>query len=69
VKRVGFPPLRASGKRFRSSLGLNQVNLDSRASYRYDGKGPLPTDLVVTLLFKALTGEAPRTRSPTEPRH
>jgi hypothetical protein len=69
VKRVGFPPLRASGKRSCSSLGLSTVNLDSRASYRHDGRGPLPMDLTVTPPFKALTGEEPETRSPTEPRH
>jgi hypothetical protein len=45
------------------------VNLGSRASYRHGGRDPLPTDLVVTPLFKALTGKAPETRSPTEPRH
>jgi hypothetical protein len=67
VKRVGFPPLRASGKRSRSSVRLSMVKLGSRASYRYGGRGPLPTDLVVTPPFKALTGKAPGTRSPTEP--
>jgi hypothetical protein len=50
-------------------LGLSTVNLDSRASYRHGGRGPLPMDLVVMTLFKALTGEAPETQSPTEPRH
>jgi hypothetical protein len=69
VKRVGFPPLRASGKQSHSSLGLSTMNLDSRASYRHGGRGPLPTVLVVTPPFKALMGEAPVTRSPTEPRH
>jgi hypothetical protein len=69
VKRVGFPPLHASRKWSRSSLGLSTVNLGSRASYRHDGRGPLPMDLVVTPLFKALTGETSGTRSPTEPRH
>jgi hypothetical protein len=66
MKRVDFPSLRASGKRSRSSLGLSTVNLGSRASYRHDGRGPLPTNLVLTPPFKALTGEAPGTRSPTE---
>jgi hypothetical protein len=70
VKRVGFPPLRASGKRSRSSLRLSTVNLGSRAFfYRHDVRGPLTTDLVVTPPFKALTGKAPGTRSPTKPRH
>jgi hypothetical protein len=69
VKRVGFPPLRALGKRSRSSLGLSTMNLGSRASYEHGGRGPLPTDLMVTPPFKALTGEAPGTRSPTEPQH
>jgi hypothetical protein len=50
-------------------LGLSAVNLGSRASYRHGGRDPLPTDLVVTPPFEALTGEAPGTRSPTEPRH
>jgi hypothetical protein len=52
-----------------SLLGLIPVNLGSRASYRHDGRGPLPTNPVVTPPFKALTGEAPGTRSPIEPRH
>jgi hypothetical protein len=30
------------------------MNLGSRASYRYDDRGPLPTDLVVTPPIKAL---------------
>jgi hypothetical protein len=30
------------------------MNLSSRASYRHDDRGPLPTDLVITLPFKAL---------------
>jgi hypothetical protein len=50
-------------------LGLSTMNLGSRASYRHGGRDPLPTDLVVTPPFKALTGEASGTRSPTEPRH
>jgi hypothetical protein len=59
TKRVGFPPLRASEKRSHSSLGLSQVNLGSRGSYKHGGRGPQSTDLVVTPSFKALTGEAP----------
>jgi hypothetical protein len=55
------------GKRSHSSLRLSSVNLDSRVSYRHGGRGPLPTDPVITPPFKALTGEAPRTRSLTEP--
>jgi hypothetical protein len=68
MKRVGFLPLRASGKRSCSSLRLSTVNLGSRASYRHDDRGPLLTDLVVTPPFKTLTGEASGTRSPIEPR-
>jgi hypothetical protein len=49
------------------SLRLSPVNLGSRASYRHGGRGALPTDPVVTPSFKALTGEAPGTRSLTEP--
>jgi hypothetical protein len=45
------------------------VNLNSCSSYRHGGRGPLPTDLVVTPPIKALTGEAPGTQSPIEPRH
>jgi hypothetical protein len=67
VKGVSFSPLRASEKRFRSSLLLNPVNLGSRASYSHDGRGPLPTDPVVTPPFKILTGEASGTQSLTEP--
>jgi hypothetical protein len=67
AKGVSFPPLRASGKRSRSSLRLSPVNLGSCASYRHSGRGPLPTDPVVTPPFKALTGEASGTRSLTEP--
>jgi hypothetical protein len=37
-------------------LGLSLVNLGSRASYRHGGRGPLPTDLVVTPLIKVLRG-------------
>jgi hypothetical protein len=48
-------------------LGFSSVNLGSYASYRHDGRGPLSTDPVVTSLFKVLTGEAPGTRSLTEP--
>jgi hypothetical protein len=48
-------------------LGFSPVNLGSRASYRHDGRGPLSTDPVVTPPFKALTGEAPETRSLIEP--
>jgi hypothetical protein len=48
-------------------LGLSMMNLDSCAFYRHDGRDPLPTDLVVTPPFKTLTGEAPGTRSFTEP--
>jgi hypothetical protein len=66
---VGFPPLRASEKRTSLSLRLSPVNLGSRASYRHDGRDPLPTDLVVMPPFKALTGEASGTRSPTESRY
>jgi hypothetical protein len=55
------------GKQSRSSLRLSSMNLGSRASYRHDGRGSLPTDPVVTPPFKALTGETPRTRSLTEP--
>jgi hypothetical protein len=58
VKGVGFPPLHASGKRSHSSLRLSAMNLGSRASYRHDDRGPLPTDLMATLPFKTLTGEA-----------
>jgi hypothetical protein len=36
---------------FRSS----PVNLSLRASYRHDSRGPLPTDLMITPLFKAIT--------------
>jgi hypothetical protein len=36
-------------------FGLSPVNLGSCASYRHGGRGPLPTDLVVTPPFKALT--------------
>jgi hypothetical protein len=50
-------------------LGLSMVNLGLRASYRHGGRGPLPTDLVVTPPFMALTGEASGTRSPTELQH
>jgi hypothetical protein len=50
-------------------LGLSPVNLGSHASYRHGGRGPLPTDLVVTPPIKALMGETSGTRSPTEPRH
>jgi hypothetical protein len=64
---VGFPPLRTSGKWSRSSLRLNTLNLNSRASYRHGGRGSLPTDSVVTASFKALMGEAPVTQSVTEP--
>jgi hypothetical protein len=39
-----------------SLLGLSPVNLGSRASYRHDGRDPLPTDLVVTPSIKALRG-------------
>jgi hypothetical protein len=52
VGGVGFPPLRALGKQSRSSLFLD---LGPRASYSHGGRGPLPTDLVVMPLFKALT--------------
>jgi hypothetical protein len=56
VGGVGFPPLRASGKRSRSSLLVKPG--DPRFAcffYRHGGRGPLPTDLVVTPPFKALT--------------
>jgi hypothetical protein len=43
------------------------MNFGSRASYRYGGRGPLPTDPVVTPMFKALTGDVPETRSLIEP--
>jgi hypothetical protein len=43
------------------------MNLDSRASYRHGGRGPLPTDPVIKPPFKTLTGEAPGTRCLTEP--
>jgi hypothetical protein len=52
-----------------SLLEFNPVNLGSRASYRHSGRGPLPTKHRGTPPIKALTGEAPGTRSPTEPRH
>jgi hypothetical protein len=62
AKGVDIPPLRDSGKQSRSSLLLSPVNLGSRASYRHDGRDPLPTDPVVTPPFKT-----PGTRSLTEP--
>jgi hypothetical protein len=57
------------GIRLVSLLVFSSVNLGSRAFYRHGDRGPLPTDLVVTPPIKALRGEAPGTRSPTEPRH
>jgi hypothetical protein len=39
-----------------SLLGLSPVNLSSCASYRHDGRGSLPMDLVVTPLIKAIRG-------------
>jgi hypothetical protein len=54
MKGLGFPPLRASGKRSRSPLRLSTVNLNLRASYRHGGKDSLPTDSVVTPPFKTL---------------
>jgi hypothetical protein len=66
-----FPPLRAFGKSDPLTLRVlaQQANLGSRASYRHSGRGPLPTKRRETPPIKALTGEAPGTRSPTEPRH
>jgi hypothetical protein len=52
-----------------SLLGLSPTNLGSQASYRYGGRGPLPTKCMKMLSIKALTREASGTRSPTEPRH
>jgi hypothetical protein len=36
--------------------GFGTVNLGSHASYRYDARGLLPMDLVVTTSIKALIG-------------
>jgi hypothetical protein len=37
-------------------LGLSPMNFGSRAYYRHDGRGSLPTDLVMMLLIKTLIG-------------
>jgi hypothetical protein len=50
-----------------SLLVFGTVNLDLRASYRHDGRGQLPTDLVVTPPIKALTGETSRLGLPLNP--
>jgi hypothetical protein len=68
---VGFLLLRASGNRTRESLRVlaQPMNLGSSVSYRHGGRGPLSTKRRETPPIKALMGEAPGTRSPTELRH
>jgi hypothetical protein len=45
-----------SGIRPPFSVRSSTVNLGLLASYKHDGRGPLPTDQVVTPLIKVLRG-------------
>jgi hypothetical protein len=47
----------------------SSVNLNSQASYRHGGSGPLTTNLVKTPLIKKLIGDVTETWSQTDSRY
>jgi hypothetical protein len=57
VRQWVFSPLRAFGRSDPLTLRSDTANLDSRASYRHGGRGPLTTDLMKTPPIKALIGD------------